>query len=114
MPKKKPDELEKILNEVAILLNTEPVALMRMIENSKFPGPEDQLIDIRQLCKWLGISRRVVQKWMAEKDFPKPLILSRSSHHVYVRRWIYTEIRDWLHGLPREQKGDSNAPDLPV
>lgn len=114
MPEKKPDDLERILNEVACLLNTEPVAVMRLIEQSKFPKPEDQLIDVKQLCKWLGISPKVVRNWMAEKDFPKPLILSRSSRHIYVRRWIFTEVRDWLHGLPREKKGDSDGPKVPV
>lgn len=114
MPKKNPEELEKILNDVAMLLNTQPVAVLRMIENSKFPKPEDQLIDMKQLTKWLGVSSNVVRKWMGEKDFPKPLILSRSTHHVYARRWIFTEVRDWLHGRPREEKGDSNAPSVSV
>jgi hypothetical protein len=42
------------------------------------------------------------------------LILSRSSRHIYVRRWIFTEVRDWLHGLPREKKGDSDGPKVSV
>lgn len=102
MPTKKQDpDLEKALIKVAKLLNTEPLAVLRLLEQGTFPPPEHRLISIRQISVWLGVAERTIYEWIKDKKFPEPIVMGQSEHHLATRRWYFQEVHDWLHGRPR-------------
>lgn len=101
MPSKKAEEQTRILHEVAALLNTDPASVLSLLEVGRFPAPEDRLIDIDQVCLWLGVSDRAIYNWVKSGRFPAPIGLNNVSKNVPTKRWYIKEVREWLNGRPR-------------
>jgi predicted DNA-binding transcriptional regulator AlpA len=101
MPKKISEDTHKILAKVAELLNTDEMSVLRMIEHGMFPRPEDRLINIRQISAWIGVSEKTIYNWIKNNQFPEPMVLGKTDHHLATKRWYFTEIKAWLHGQPR-------------
>lgn len=92
---------QEILAEVAKLLNTDEMSVLRLMDNGVFPRPEDRLISIRQISLWIGIADRTIYKWIKEDMFPKPLVMSNDITTTSAKRWYFKEVKDWLDGRPR-------------
>jgi predicted DNA-binding transcriptional regulator AlpA len=92
---------QQVLAEVAKLLNTDEMSVLRLMDNGVFPKPEDRLISIRQISLWIGIADRTIYKWIKEDMFPKPLVMSNDITTTSAKRWYFKEVKDWLDGRPR-------------
>lgn len=101
MPSEKTEEQTRILHEVAALLNTDPASVLSLLEVGRFPAPEDRLIDIDQVCLWLGVSDKAIRNWVNSGRFPAPIGLNNVSRNMPTKRWYLQEVREWLNGRPR-------------
>ncbi|MBF0117036.1 MAG: AlpA family phage regulatory protein [Magnetococcales bacterium] len=54
----------------------------------------EQLLRLDQVENLVGFKKTFIYKMIAEKKFPKPLVLGARSS-----RWRDNEIRDWINGI---------------
>ncbi|EDU61064.1 MULTISPECIES: helix-turn-helix transcriptional regulator [Providencia] len=60
------------------------------MNNMKASLLDDQLVDIKFITEFTGLTDKWFYKLIKEGEFPKPIKLGRSS------RWFKSEIEQWL------------------
>lgn len=60
---------------------------------------DDQLVDIKFITEFTGLTDKWFYKLIKEGEFPKPIKLGRSS------RWFKSEIEQWLKERINSSKG---------
>lgn len=60
------------------------------MNNMKTSLLDDQLVDIKFITEFTGLTDKWFYKLIKEGEFPKPIKLGRSS------RWFKSEIEQWL------------------
>ncbi|GAB1440284.1 AlpA family transcriptional regulator [Escherichia coli] len=60
------------------------------MNNMKISLLDDQLVDIKFITEFTGLTDKWFYKLIKEGEFPKPIKLGRSS------RWFKSEIESWL------------------
>jgi excisionase family DNA binding protein len=55
----------------------------------------DQLLNVKEVAAWLGISVRAVWRWAADGVIPPPIVLGR------LRRWSLRDLEEWAARAPR-------------
>ncbi|WP_272688347.1 helix-turn-helix transcriptional regulator [Providencia sp. PROV142] len=60
------------------------------MNNMKTSLLDDQLVDIKFITQFTGLTDKWFYKLIKEGEFPKPIKLGRSS------RWFKSEIEQWL------------------
>ncbi|MDQ5992395.1 helix-turn-helix transcriptional regulator [Providencia stuartii] len=60
------------------------------MNNMKASLLDDQLVDIKFITQFTGLTDKWFYKLIKEGEFPKPIKLGRSS------RWFKSEIEQWL------------------
>jgi predicted DNA-binding transcriptional regulator AlpA len=64
-------------------------------------APTQHLLDRHEICGITNVSYPTVWEWMRANKFPRSRIVGGKS------MWLWTEVQDWLDGLPiRRLKGD--------
>lgn len=53
--------------------------------------PEDRLLSIGELQKFMNVSRPTIYRWIATAGFPKSVALGPQ-----VRRWWKSEVERWI------------------
>ncbi|HKK30241.1 MAG TPA: AlpA family phage regulatory protein [Alphaproteobacteria bacterium] len=100
--RKKPDDTKKILTQVAQLLSTDEMSVLRLLEHGAFPPPEHRMVTIRQISAWLGVSERTIYGWIKDGRFPQPIMLNETEEDFRAtKRWYFKEVSEWLNGRPK-------------
>lgn len=60
---------------------------------------DDQLVDIKFITEFTGLTDKWFYKLIKEGEFPKPIKLGRSS------RWFKSEVEQWLKERINSSKG---------
>lgn len=60
------------------------------MNNMKTSLLDDQLVDIKFITQFTGLTDKWFYKLIKEGEFPKPIKLGRSS------RWLKSEVEQWL------------------
>ncbi|MEQ4659585.1 helix-turn-helix transcriptional regulator [Providencia manganoxydans] len=60
------------------------------MNNMKISLLDDQLVDIKFITQFTGLTDKWFYKLIKEGEFPKPIKLGRSS------RWFKSEVEQWL------------------
>ena len=60
------------------------------MNNMKTSLVDDQLVDIKFITEFTGLTDKWFYKLIKEGEFPKPIKLGRSS------RWFKSEVEQWL------------------
>ena len=69
------------------------------MNNMKISLLDDQLVDIKFITEFTGLTDKWFYKLIKEGEFPKPIKLGRSS------RWFKSEIEQWLKERINSSKG---------
>ncbi|EJD6410228.1 MULTISPECIES: helix-turn-helix transcriptional regulator [Providencia] len=69
------------------------------MNNMKTSLLDDQLVDIKFITEFTGLTDKWFYKLIKEGEFPKPIKLGRSS------RWFKSEIEQWLKERINSSKG---------
>lgn len=69
------------------------------MNNMKTSLLDDQLVDIKFITEFTGLTDKWFYKLIKEGEFPKPIKLGRSS------RWFKSEIEQWLKERINNSKG---------
>lgn len=69
------------------------------MNNMKTSLLDDQLVDIKFITQFTGLTDKWFYKLIKEGEFPKPIKLGRSS------RWFKSEIEQWLKERINSSKG---------
>ncbi|MCL8621237.1 helix-turn-helix transcriptional regulator [Providencia rettgeri] len=69
------------------------------MNNMKASLLDDQLVDIKFITQFTGLTDKWFYKLIKEGEFPKPIKLGRSS------RWFKSEIEQWLKERINSSKG---------
>ncbi|EOJ8669035.1 AlpA family transcriptional regulator [Providencia stuartii] len=69
------------------------------MNNMKASLLDDQLVDIKFITEFTGLTDKWFYKLIKEGEFPKPIKLGRSS------RWFKSEIEQWLKERINSSKG---------
>lgn len=70
------------------------------MNNMKTSLLDDQLVDIKFITEFTGLTDKWFYKLIKEGEFPKPIKLGRSS------RWFKSEIEQWLKERINSSKGN--------
>lgn len=60
---------------------------------------QDQFVDMGYLETLLGVSRRTIYKWIAQRHFPKPF-----THGSRTHRWIRRDVEKWIASKREPQR----------
>ncbi|UNH37936.1 helix-turn-helix transcriptional regulator [Moellerella wisconsensis] len=69
------------------------------MNNMKISLLDDQLVDIKFITEFTGLTDKWFYKLIKEGEFPKPIKLGRSS------RWFKSEVEQWLKERINSSKG---------
>ncbi|EMX6283176.1 AlpA family transcriptional regulator [Providencia sp. PROV257] len=69
------------------------------MNNMKTSLLDDQLVDIKFITEFTGLTDKWFYKLIKEGEFPKPIKLGRSS------RWFKSEVEQWLKERINSSKG---------
>ncbi|MEY0234758.1 helix-turn-helix transcriptional regulator [Providencia manganoxydans] len=64
---------------------------------------DDQLVDIKFITEFTGLTDKWFYKLIKDGEFPKPIKLGRSS------RWLKSEVEQWLQARIYESRGGNSA-----
>jgi predicted DNA-binding transcriptional regulator AlpA len=75
--------------------------------------PEVRLVSPREAMAMCGgISPKTADRWMAERDFPRPIVLSRGKDGRPARvAFVYSELVEWNEAMIA--KCDRGGPGMP-
>lgn len=61
----------------------------------------DQMVDMKFITEFTGLTDKWFYKLIKDKEFPKPIKLGRSS------RWFKSEVEKWLKDKIAESRGEN-------
>jgi len=54
------------------------------------------LLRVREVAEWLGVSQSAIYKWVAEGRFPPPIKLGGEGQKRIAARWLETDVQKWI------------------
>lgn len=73
------------------------------MNNMKISLLDDQLVDIKFITEFTGLTDKWFYKLIQDGEFPKPIKLGRSS------RWLKSEVEQWLQARIDESREGNSA-----
>lgn len=54
------------------------------------------LLTVREVADWIGVSQSAIYKWVADDRFPLPIKLGGEKQKRVAVRWLEEDIQQWI------------------